>query len=36
MTVNVGERVEGINKIAVMISTREHAMPIMIPIVLLG
>lgn len=36
MTVNVGERVEGINKITVMISTHEHAMPLMIPIVLLG
>ncbi len=36
MTVNVGEKVDGINKIAVMISTHEHAVPLMIPIVLLG
>ncbi len=36
MTVNVGERVEGINKIVVMVSTHEHAVPLMIPVVLLG
>lgn len=36
MTVGVGERVEGINKIVVMISSHEHAAPIMIPIILLG
>ena len=36
MTVNVGERVEPVNRISVMISTQAHAVPVMVPIVLLG
>ena len=36
MTINVGERVEPVNRISVMISTQAHAAPIMVPIVLLG
>ena len=36
MTVNVGEVVRDINKIPVMINAHGHAVPIMIPIVLLG
>ncbi len=36
MTINVGERVDSINKIPIMISMKGHATPIMIPVVLLG
>ena len=36
MKINVGERVEPINRIQVMVSPKNHAIPIMVPIVLLG
>jgi len=36
MTIHIGERVDAINKIPVMISPRGHVEPIMVPIVLLG
>lgn len=36
MILHVGEKVDNINRIPIMISTSSHAVPIMIPIVLLG
>lgn len=36
MTIHVGERVDSVNRIPIMISTSSHAVPVMIPIVLLG
>ena len=36
MKINIGENVSAINKIMVMISPKNHAMPIMVPIILLG
>jgi len=36
LTIKVGENVKSINRISVMISPKGHAVPIMIPIVLLG
>lgn len=36
MTINVGERVEAINRIPIIITPKAHAVPIMVPVVLLG
>lgn len=36
MTVTAGEKVESLNKIVVMFSSRDHAAPLLIPITLLG
>ena len=36
MTIHVGEDVKSINRIPIMISPKGHAVPIMVPIVLLG
>lgn len=36
MTLHVGEKVDAVNRIPIMVSTPSHAVPVMIPIVLLG
>ena len=36
MTIKIGEKVDAINRLSVMISPKGHSVPIMIPIVLLG
>ncbi len=36
VTIHVGENVDVVNRIPVMVSTSSHAVPVMIPIVLLG
>lgn len=36
MVIHVGDKVEAVNRIPIMISTTSHAMPLMIPVILMG